>query len=87
MNITYSTGGCDSHIDHSGYIQDGPSVNFSSDKNSLNPLSISKDRFNMMLKNLKYVEFDLKKDCQKATTDVTVSIGNDLVLIALIKYQ
>ena len=38
----------------------------------------------MMLKNLTYVEFDLKKDCQKATLDVTVSVGNDLVLIALI---
>ena len=37
-----------------------------------------------MLKNLEYVAFDLKKDCQKATPDVTVSMGNDLVLIAII---
>ena len=84
VNITYSTGGCDSHINHSGYIQDGPSVNFSSDQNSLNPLSKSKDRYKMMLKNLEYVAFDLKKDCQKGRPDVTVSVGNDLVLIALI---
>ena len=66
VNITFSTGGCDSHIDHWGYIQDGPSVNFSSEQNSLNPLSISKDRYKMMLKNLEYVAFDLKKDCQKS---------------------
>ena len=84
VNITYSTGGCDSHIDHWGYIQDDPSVNFSSDQNALNPLSISKDRYKMMLKNLEYVAFDLKKDCQKATPDVSVSIGNDLALVALI---
>ena len=84
MNITFSTGGCDSYLDRWGYIQDGPSVELSCDHNSLNPLSISKDRYKMMLKNLEYVAFDLKKDCQKATPDVTVSVGNDLVLIALI---
>ena len=84
VNITFSTGGCDSYLDRWGYIQDGPSVDLSCDHNSLNPLSISKDRYKMMLKNLEYVAFDLEKDCQKATLDVTVSVGNDLVLIAII---
>ena len=55
VNITYSTGGCDSQKDCWGYIQDGPSVDLSCDKNSLNPLSISKDRYKMMFKNLEYV--------------------------------
>ena len=84
--ITFSTGGCDSYLDRSGYIQDGPSVDLSCDQNLLNPLSISKDRYRRMLKNLEYVAIDLKKDCQKATPDVSVhvSVGNDLVLIALI---
>ncbi|XP_078318909.1 uncharacterized protein LOC111100086 [Crassostrea virginica] len=84
VNITFSTGGCDSYLDRWGYIQDGPSVNLSCGQNSLNPLSISKDRYKMMLINLEYVAFDLKKDCQNATPDVTVSVGNDLVLIAII---
>ena len=84
VNITYSTGGCDSYLDRWGYIQDGPSVDLSCDHNSLNPSSIFKDRYKMMLKNLKYVAFGLKKDCQKATPDVSVSVGNDLVLIAII---
>ena len=85
VNITFSTGGCDSHVDRWGYIQDGSSLDLSCDHNSLNPLSISKDRYKMILKNLEYVAFDLKKDCQKATPDVTVSVGNDLVvLIAII---
>ena len=84
VNITFSTGGCDSYLDRWGYIQDGPSVDLSCDHNSLNPLSISKDRYKMMLKNLEYVAFDLKKDCQKAIPDMSVSVGNDLVLIALI---
>nr|XP_022287279.1 uncharacterized protein LOC111100010 isoform X2 [Crassostrea virginica]XP_022287280.1 uncharacterized protein LOC111100010 isoform X2 [Crassostrea virginica]XP_022287281.1 uncharacterized protein LOC111100010 isoform X2 [Crassostrea virginica] len=84
VNITFSTGGCDSHVDRWGYIQDGSSLDLSCDHNSLNPSSISKDRYKMMLKKLEYVSFDLQTHCKKATPDVTVSIGNDLALIALI---
>ena len=56
----------------------------SCDHNSLNPLSISKDRYKMVLKNLEHVSFDLQTDFKKGTPDVTVSVGNDLALIALI---
>ena len=84
VNITFSTRGCDSYLDRWGYIQDGPSVNLFCDQNSLSPLSISKDRYKRMLKILEYVAFDLQTDCKKATPDLTVSIGNDLALIALI---
>ena len=83
VNITFSTGGCDSYLDRWGYIQDGPSVDLSCDQNSLNPSLISKDRYKRMLKNL-YVSFDLQTDCKKAPPDLTVSVGNDLALIALI---
>ena len=85
VNITFSTGRCDSYLDRWGYIQDGPpSVDLSCDHNLHNPSLISKHRYKMMLKNLEYVSFDLQKDCKKATPDVTVSVGNDLVLIAII---
>ena len=37
-----------------------------------------------MLKNVEYVSFDLQTDCKKATPDLTVSVGSDLALVALI---
>ena len=85
VNITFSTGGCDSYLDRWGNIQDGPSVDLSCDHNLHNPSSaVSKDRYKMMLKNVEYVSFDLQTDCKKATPDLTVSIGSDLALVALI---
>ncbi|XP_048767998.2 uncharacterized protein LOC125674762 isoform X2 [Ostrea edulis] len=89
VNISYSTAGYDSHLDRWGYIQDGPTERMSGNLNSSdhhrNPSdtsAISKDKYRMMLKNLNYIAFDLKAASQKVTSDVFVSIGNNLVLIA-----
>lgn len=64
VNITFSTWGCDSYLDRWGYILNGPLSDMSCDHNLHNPSLISKHRYQMMLKNLEYVSFDLQKDCK-----------------------
>lgn len=87
VNVSYSTAGYDSHLDRWGYIQDGPTERLSGyldsgDHTPSDSLLTSKDKYRMMLKNLNNIAFDLRASSQKATSDVFVSIGNDLVLIA-----
>lgn len=85
MNVSYSTTCCDSYLNCWGYIQDGPTessseCSYSDDQNSL--LSTSKDKYRSVLKNSKNIAFDLKANSRKATSDVCVSIGDNLILIA-----
>lgn len=85
VNVSYSTTGCDSYLNCWGYIQDGPTkssseCSYSDDQNPL--LSTSKDKYRSVLKNSKNIAFDLKANSRKATSDVCVSIGDNLVLIA-----
>lgn len=85
VNMSYSTTGCDSYLDYWGYIQDGPTERsseclYSDDQNPL--LSTSKDKYRSVLKNSKNITFDLKANSCKATSDLYVSIGDSLVLIA-----
>ncbi|XP_061166873.1 uncharacterized protein LOC133175777 [Saccostrea echinata] len=85
VNVTYSTTGPDSFLDRSGYILKGPTEEQScdsADQFKLNTELSSKEKYKMLLKNQNTVAFDLKETSQKVTPDVSVTIGNYLVLIA-----
>jgi hypothetical protein len=88
VNVSYSTTGSDSYLDRWGYIQEGPAKKLSGlqlDCNegfNHNLYNTSEDKYRTVLKNSDNIAFDLKLSSQKVTPDVSVTIGNDLVLIA-----
>lgn len=87
VTFSYSTAGYDTHLDRWGYIQEGPTERLARTCGSGDNLSSdlefsSKEKYLAMLKNLENIEFNLKATSQKAASDVFVSRGNDLVLIA-----
>ena len=81
------TAGYDTHLDRWGYIEEGVTERLSGHYGSGDHLASdtqmnSREKYLTMLKNLDSFEFDLKASLHKATSDVFVRRGNDLVLIA-----
>ena len=87
INISYSTDGYDTHLDRWGYIREGPTQRESRidghDESWSSETSLSsREKLVSMLKGVDGIEFDLKLTSQKVTSDVFVTKGNDLILIA-----